>query len=57
MSTNNILKRIGGKLREDSRDIVDVELPETVRALLRRLSCQDTDSDTMATTGRMSERS
>ena len=37
MSTNRILKRIGGKLREESRDIVEIELPERVRALLRRL--------------------
>ena len=41
MSTNRILKKIGGKLREDSRDIVEVELPEPVRALLRRLASID----------------
>lgn len=41
MSTNRILKRIGGKLREDSSDIVEVELPEPVRALLRKLAGVD----------------
>jgi len=41
MSTNRIIKRIGGKLREESRDIIEVELPECVRALLRKLASMD----------------
>ena len=41
MSTKRILKRIGGKLREESRDIIEVELPECVRALLRKLASMD----------------
>jgi hypothetical protein len=41
MSNNRILRRIGGKLRDESRDIVDVELPEKIRVLLERLACGD----------------
>jgi hypothetical protein len=38
-TANRILKRIGGRLREESRDIVEATLPSQVRALLERLSC------------------
>jgi hypothetical protein len=41
LSTNRIIKRIGGKMREESRDIIEVELPECVRALLRNLASMD----------------
>ena len=43
MGENRTLKRIGGKLREESRDIVDARLPEKLRLLLDRLACTDRD--------------
>ena len=39
MSQNSMLKKIGGKLREESRDIVEAQLPHQLRALLQRLAC------------------
>lgn len=45
MGENRDLKRIGGKLREESRDIVEAKLPERLRVLLERLArihqCRD----------------
>jgi hypothetical protein len=38
---NRTLKRIGGNLREESRDIVEARLPERLRALLERLACAE----------------
>lgn len=38
MTQNRIFKRIGGKFRADSRDIVEAKLPERLRALLDRLA-------------------
>ena len=38
MGENRILKRIGGKLRDETRDIVDERLPAPLRDLVRRLS-------------------
>jgi hypothetical protein len=38
ISENRMFRRIGGKLREDSRDIVEARLPERLRALLDRLA-------------------
>ncbi len=42
MSTNRTLQRIGRKLRDESRDIVDAGLPDRLRILLRKLSLFDT---------------
>ncbi len=39
MGENRTLKKIGGKIREESRDIVEARLPERLRALLDRLEC------------------
>ena len=39
MGENRTLKKIGGKIREESRDIVEARLPERLRALLDRLAC------------------
>ena len=41
MSESRTLKKIGGKLREESRDIVEATLPERLRALLDRLACTE----------------
>jgi hypothetical protein len=41
MGENRTLKKIGGKLREESRDIVEATLPERLRALLDRLACTE----------------
>lgn len=38
MGENPTLKRIGRKLREESRDIVEARLPERLRALIERLA-------------------
>lgn len=38
MGEHRNLKRIGKKLREDSRDIVEARLPERLRVLLERLA-------------------
>ena len=38
MGENRTLKKIGGKIREESRDIVEARLPERLRALLDRLA-------------------
>ena len=38
MAENRTLKKIGGKIREESRDIVEARLPERLRALLDRLA-------------------
>ena len=37
MGENRTLKKIGGKIREESRDIVEARLPERLRLLLDRL--------------------
>lgn len=37
MGANRTLKRIGGKLREESRGIVEAKLPERLRVLVDRL--------------------
>jgi hypothetical protein len=39
MGANRTLKKIGGKLREESRDIVEAKLPERLQALLEHLAC------------------
>lgn len=44
MTENEIFKRIGDKLRADSRDIVEARLPERLRALLERLAGVDVGS-------------
>jgi hypothetical protein len=41
MSNNRILRRIGAKLRDESREIVEVDLPEKIQAVLERLACGD----------------
>ena len=38
MAENRTLKKIGGKIREESRDIVEARLPERLRALVDRLA-------------------
>jgi hypothetical protein len=38
MGQNRTLKRIGGKIREDSRDIVEATLPDRLRTLLDLLA-------------------
>lgn len=44
MTEKKILKRIGRKLRADSRDIVEARLPERLWALLDRLADVDVDT-------------
>lgn len=39
MGENRILKKIGGKLREESRALVEATLPEQLRVLMERLAC------------------
>jgi len=39
MGANRTLKKIGGKLREESRGIVEAKLPERLRVLVDRLAC------------------
>jgi len=39
MGTNRTLKKIGGKLREESRGLVEAKLPERLRVLVDRLAC------------------
>ena len=41
MGESRTLKKIGGKLREESRDIVEATLPERLRTLLDRLACTE----------------
>jgi hypothetical protein len=38
MSEHRILKRIGAKLRDESRDIVSARLPERLRQLIEHLA-------------------
>jgi hypothetical protein len=45
MSENRTLKRIGRKLRDESRDIVEARLPERLRALLDRLAGAQQEGD------------
>ena len=45
MSTNRTLQRLGRKLRDESGDIVDARLPESIRALLRKLALADTGDE------------
>jgi len=53
MGESRTLKKIGGKLREESRDIVEATLPERLRTLLDRLACTEGGGRTTATaTGR-----
>ena len=39
MGENRTLKKIGGKFREESRDLVEATLPERLRVLMERLAC------------------
>ncbi len=41
VSEHRTLKRIGGKLRDETRDIVEERLPERLRDLLERLTGTD----------------
>jgi len=41
MGNNRTLKKIGGKLREESRGLVEAKLPERLRVLVDRLACLD----------------
>jgi hypothetical protein len=38
MSEHRILQRIGAKLRDESRDIVDARLPERLRGLIEHIA-------------------
>jgi len=41
MGDNRTLKKIGGRLREESRGLVEAKLPERLRVLVDRLACLD----------------
>lgn len=41
MGANRTLKKIGGKLREESRGIVEAKLPDRLRVLVDRLACME----------------
>jgi hypothetical protein len=43
MADTRIFRRIGGKLRDESHDIVEARLPERLRALLDRLARVEDD--------------
>ena len=39
MGDNRTLKKIGGRLREESRGLVEAKLPERLRVLVDQLAC------------------
>jgi hypothetical protein len=45
MNEHRTLKRLGRKLREESRDIVEARVPERLRALLDRLASPDNEGE------------
>ena len=45
MGENRTLKKLGGRLREESRDIVEAQLPERLRKLVDRLACLEEERD------------
>ena len=42
MGENRTLRKIGGRLREESRGLVEAKLPERLRVLVDRLACLET---------------
>lgn len=51
MGENRILKRIGGKLRDETRDIVAERLPAPLRELVDRLSATGQPADAVSGEG------
>lgn len=41
MGENRTLRKIGGKLREESRCLVEAKLPERLRVLVDRIACME----------------
>ena len=41
MGENRTLRKIGGRLREESRGLVEAKLPERLRVLVDRLACME----------------
>ena len=56
MTANRTLKRIGGTLRDESRDIVEAKLPDRLRKLLQRLSCKENRGELLNNQPRTKER-
>jgi hypothetical protein len=45
MGDNRTLKKIGGRLREESRGLVEAKLPERLRVLVDQLACLEKRRD------------
>lgn len=41
MGANRTLKKIGGRLREEARGIVEAKLPERLRVLVDQIACME----------------
>lgn len=55
MGNNRTLKKLGGRLREESRGLVEAKLPERLRVLVDRLACLEKHREPEKTTALRSE--